>query len=113
MKKSKEMLDIAIICSFYSLIVIIINLFAIFIFTQDLTQIIYWLSFITLIEGGLGLVAGGGSAMYSPILNKAFEKLFNSDPWTYDRQKKTEQQAKKWIITASFLIIEALILSAI
>jgi len=113
MKKSKEILDIAIICSFYSLIVIIINLGVIFIFTQDLTQIIYWLSFITLIEGGLGLVAGGGSAMYSPILNKAFEKLFNSDPWTYDRQKKTEQQAKKWIITASFLIIEALILSAI
>lgn len=113
MKKSKEILDIAIICSFYSLIVIIINLGVIFIFTQDLTQISYWLSFITLIEGGLGLVAGGGSAMYSPILNKAFEKLFNSDPWTYDRQKKTEQQAKKWIITASFLIIEALILSAI
>ena len=44
---------------------------------------------------------------------KAFEKLFNSDPWTYNRQKKTEQQAKKWIITASFLIVEALILSAI
>jgi len=113
MKKIREIMDIAMICSIYSIIVIMINLVAIFIFTQDLTQISYWLSFITLIEGGLGLVAGGGSAMYSPILNKAFEKLFNSDPWTYDRQKKTEQQAKKWIITASFLIIEALILSAI
>lgn len=109
----REIIDIAMICSIYSLIVIMINLVAIFIFTQELTQIIYWLSFITLIEGGLGLVAGGGSAMYSPILNRAFEKLFNSDPWTYNRQKKTERQAKIWIITASFLIIEALILSAI
>lgn len=113
MEKIKEILDISIVSFIYSLIVILINSGVILIFTQDINQIIYWLSFITLIEGGLGLVAGGGTVLYSPIFNKAFEKLFNSEPWNFNRQKKAEQQAKKWIITGSFLIIEALIISAI
>ena len=113
MEKIKEILDISIVSFIYSLIVILINFVLILIFTQEINQIIYWLSFITLIEGGLGLVAGGGTVLYSPIFNKAFEKLFNSEPWNFNRQKKTEQQAKKWIITGSFLIIEALIISAI
>ena len=97
----------------YSLIVILINLVLILIFTQDIIQIIYWLSFITLIEGGLGLIAGGGSVLYSPIFNKATEKLFNSKPWDFKKQKRTEQRAEKWIITSIFLICEALIISAI
>jgi hypothetical protein len=113
MKKIREILDITAASIIYSLIIILINLVIIFIFTQDTNQILYWLSFITLIEGGLVLIAGGGSVLYSPIFNKASEKIFHTEPWDFNRQKRIEQQALKWIITGSFLIIEALIISAI
>ncbi len=113
MQKIREVLNIAIMSIIYSLIVILINAIIIFIFTQDTVQILYWLSFITLIEGGLGLVVGGGTTLYSPILTKTSEKLFNSEAWNYKKQKRVEQQSKKWIIMGSFLIIEALIISAI
>jgi hypothetical protein len=113
MEKARKILDITIMSAIYSLIVVLVNLVVIFLFTQDIIQILYWLSFITLIEGGLGLIAGGGSVLYSPIFNKAFEKIFHSEPWDFKRQKKTEQQALKWIITGSLLIAEALIFSAI
>ena len=113
MKRLREILDITATSIIYSLIVILINLVVIFILTQDIIQSLYWLSLITLIEGALGLIAGGGSVLYSPIFNKAFEKLFNSEPWDFKRQKRTEQQALKWIISSIFLIIEALIISAI
>ena len=113
MNKNKEILDLFSKSFIYSLIIILINLIIIFVFTQDLTQITYWLALISILEGGLALVAGGGTVFYSPMFNKITEKLFNSEPWTYQQQKRTEQQAKKWIITAFFLIIEALIISAI
>jgi hypothetical protein len=113
MKKAREILDNLIISAIYSLMIILVNLIIIFIITQDIIQILYWLSFIILIEGGLVLIAGGGSVLYSPILNKASEKIFHTEPWDFKRQKRTEQQALKWIITGSFLIIEALIISAI
>ena len=113
MQKIREVLNIATMSIIYSLIVILINAVIIFIFTQDTVQILYWLSFITLIEGGLGLVAGGGTTLYSPILAKTSAKLFNSEAWDYKRQKRAEQQSIKWIIMGSFLIIEALIVSAI
>ena len=113
MEKTREILDIAVMGIIYSLIVVLINLVVIFVFTQDIVQILYWLSFVTLIEGGLGLVAGGSSVLYSPMFNRAFEKLFNSEPWDSNRQKRGEQQSKKWIIIGCFLIVEALIVSAI
>jgi hypothetical protein len=113
MKKLRKFLDTTAISLIYSVIIVLINLVAIFIFTQDIFQILYWLSFITLIEGGLGLIAGGGSVLYSPIFNKAFEKIFHSESWDFKRQKRTEQQALKWIITGFLLIVEALIISAI
>jgi hypothetical protein len=113
MKKLRENLDNIAISLIYSLIIVLINLVIIFIFTQDIIQILYWLSFITLIEGGLGLIAGAGSVFYSPIFNKAFEKIFHTEPWDYKKQKRTEQQALKWIITGFLLIAEALIISAI
>jgi hypothetical protein len=113
MKRLREIFDITIASIVYSLIVILINLVIILIFNQDINQILYWLSVVTLIEGALGLIAGGGSVLYSPIFNKAFEKLFNSEPWDFKQQKRTEQRAEKWILAGIFLIIEALIISAI
>ena len=71
------------------------------------------MSLITLIEGGIGLIAAGSTVLYSPILNKATERIFNSEPWNFKRQKKSEQRAIKWILIGCFLVIEALIISAI
>ena len=113
MNKTREILDLFLKSLLYSLIIILINVIIILIFTQDLRQLTYWLSLISILEAGLGLVAGSGTVFYSPIFSKLTEKLFNSEPWTYQRQKRAEQQAKKWIITAFFLIIEALLISAI
>lgn len=113
MSKNKKILEVFLKTFLYSLIIILINLIVIFFFTQDLNQIIYWLSLISLLEGGLGLVAGAGTVFYSPLFSKVTEKIFHSKPWTYKRQKKTEQQAQIWILTAFFLIINALIISTI
>lgn len=113
MSKNKKILEVFLKTFLYSLIIILINLIAIFVLTQDLNQITYWLSLISLLEGGLGLVVGAGTVFYSPIFSKVTEKIFHSKPWNYQRQKKTEQQAQLWILTAFFVIINALIISAI
>jgi hypothetical protein len=96
----------------YSLIVFLID-FILIVFIAGFNQIIYNLSFLMLLEGGIGLAVGGAAASYSPIGAKLSEIIFHSKPWNAKRQREVEQQAKTWIVTGIFLIVVALSLSAI
>ena len=97
----------------YSLIVFFIDAILIIIINWGMNQIGDTLSFLLLVEGGICFVVGGAVALYSPSVGKINEVLFHSKPWNAKRQKEIEKQMAVIIISGIFLIIEALLLSAI
>ena len=97
----------------YSIIIILIDTIMILLFSWGVDTFTYTLSFIILIEGGLGLILGGVSAFYSPSTSKVSEVLFRSKPWNFTRQKEVEKQMGAVIMTSIILIIEALFVSAL
>jgi hypothetical protein len=100
-------------CLLYSLIVILIDFVLIAFLVGGLNQITYSLSFIMLLEGGIGLTVGGAAASYSPLTAKISETVFHSKPWTAKRQREVEAQAREWIVTGTILMLAALLISAV
>lgn len=100
-------------CLLYSSIVILIDFVLIAFLVGGLNQITYSLSFIMLLEGGIGLTVGGATASYSSLTAKIGEVVFHSKPWTAKRQKEAEAQARVWIATGIILITAALLISAV
>lgn len=100
-------------CLVYSLLVVCADFLIVLLFTQEVSQLASTVSFILLIEGGLGLTSGGVAAMYSPIMSKMGEILFRSEPWDAKRQKTAEKQAQLLIIVGFFLLLIGLLISAI
>lgn len=97
----------------YSLTLILIDVILIAFFSGGIdSQINYSLSFVMLLEGGIGLIVGGTVALYSPSLSKMNEVFFHHKPWSYKRQKQIEKQVEPLIIIGLILVIEALLLSA-
>jgi hypothetical protein len=109
----KAVLELLVRCLLYSLVVILIDFVVIFALQRELNQITESLSFVMLLEGGIGLTVGGVVASYSPLGAKIREVFFNSKPWTAERRKEAEKQAEAWIMTAIILVFEALFLSAV
>ncbi len=99
-------------CLVYSAIVTIIDAVIILFFTSQLVQILYALSFVMLVEGGVGLVIGGAMASYSPSIGKIGEVIFRSKPWTAQRRKEAERQGATWIVTGAILVVVGLLVSA-
>jgi hypothetical protein len=97
----------------YSLIVILIDFVLLAFFFGGMNQIASTLSFVLLLEGGISLVAGGATVLYSPSLAKISETIFHSTPWNSKRQKELEKQMNVFIGTGIILVFEALLLSAI
>ena len=106
----KTVLESLVRSSVYSLIIICIDAILIIVFFGGTNQITYNLSFLMLIEGGMGLIVGGVVALYSPSVAKINEVLFHSEPWNAKRQKEIEKQMEVLIVTGSLLLIEALLL---
>ena len=109
----KAVLELLARCLLYSLIVIVIDFVLIFALQGGLNQITESLSFVILLEGGIGLTVGGAAASYSPLGAKITEVFFHSKPWNAKRQKEVEKQARAWIVTGSILVFAALLLSAV
>lgn len=97
----------------YSMIIIVIDTLMIFLLSLEVDTFTYTLSFFVLIEGGLGLIFGSVSVVYSPSTAKLSEVLFRSKPWNFSRQKEIEKQMGAVIATSIILIIEALLVSAL
>ena len=108
----KNVLDLIVKGSIYSLIIFCIDFIIFFIFTGG-SNIISTLSLVVLLEGGLCLVAGSAAVLYSPSIAKINEVLFGSKPWSATRQKQKEKQVQILIGTGAFLVIEGLIISII
>jgi hypothetical protein len=109
----KTVLELLAVCLLYSLIVILIDFVLIFALQRGLDQITESLSFVMLLEGGIGLTVGGAVASYSPLGAKISEVFFHSKPWNAERRKEAEKQAGAWIITGIILVFAALLLSAV
>ena len=110
---AKSVLALFASCLVYSSIVIVIDFVFILFFSQELGQIASSLSFVMLVEGGLGLTIGSAFVFYSPIGSKIGEVLFHSKPWNAKRLKEAEKQAQPWIVTGSILVLAALLISAL
>ena len=113
MKRGKTVIEFLAASLLYSSIVILIDFVIIFFLQEGLNQILDVLSFVLLLEGGIGLTVGGAAASYSPLGAKISEVLFHSEPWNAKRQKEAERHAGLWIVTGVFLVIEALLISAV
>jgi hypothetical protein len=113
MSRLKYVLELLVSSLFYSIVVICVDFLLVLFFTQELKQLLSWVSFILLIEGGLGLILGGIVASYSPVMSKFDEMVFRSEPWSMKRQRAAEQQGQILIITGLFLLLTALLVSAI
>lgn len=109
----KPVLELVASCLVYSLIVMLIDLVAIFFFLRELNQVASSLSFVMLVEGGLGLTVGGAVALYSPTVSKIGEVIYHFKPWSAKRQKAAEKHANVWIVTGVILVFEALLVSAL
>jgi hypothetical protein len=108
----KSLFEFIARCLIYSSIVILIDFVILVFLVGGFSEIIYSLSFVALFEGGISLVVGGAAALYSPASAKISEVIFRTKPWNAKRQKEVETQAKSWIATGLFLVLEALLLSA-
>jgi hypothetical protein len=97
----------------YSLIVILMDTLMIFVLSSGVDTFVYTLSFVMLIEGGLGLLFGSVVVSYSPSTAKLSEVLLHSKPWNLTQQKEIEKQMEAVIITGLLLVIEALLVSAL
>ncbi len=113
MNTRKTVLELLARSLLYSLVVIVIDFVLIFSLKGGLNQITYSLSFVMLLEGGIGLTVGGAVASYSPLSAKISEVLFHSKPWDAKRLKEAEKQARAWIATGIILVFAALLLSAV
>lgn len=111
MIKWKIILNSLIRSLIYSIIIAIFDAIIIFFINWNLTEIVYPLSFILLVEGGVFLIIGGAVSLYTPSVAKINEVMFHSKPWNAKRQKEIEKQMAIFILTGVVLIIEALILS--
>jgi hypothetical protein len=113
MDRLKNAIRLLASCFFYSLIITSINLVILYLFTQDLNQLLYYISLILMLEGALGLIMGGGATMYSPVANKVGEILFKSEPWNAKRQREVEKQGQVLISVGFFLLLIGLLVSAL
>ena len=109
----RTILEFVAKCLIFSFIIILIDFVILFLLAGGLNEIIYSLSFVMLLEGGIGLVVGGGAVLYSPASAKISETIFHTKPWSAKRQKELETQTRSWIITGVFLVLEALLFSAL
>ena len=96
----------------YSLIVIAIDLIVV-IFAGRTDQTSYTLSLVVLLEGGICLIGGGASVLYSPSMAKLNEVLFHSKPWNASQQRQLERQMRVLIGTGALLVAEAMIISMV
>ncbi|MCJ7559249.1 hypothetical protein MUO79_01360 [Candidatus Bathyarchaeota archaeon] len=108
----KTVLELLASCLIYSLVVALIDFVLIFFF-RSLDQIASSLSFVMLVEGGVGLTVGGVVAFFSPLSGKIEEVIFHSDPWNANRQKEAEKQARTWIVTGLLLVLVSFLVSAL
>ncbi|MEM3000511.1 MAG: hypothetical protein QXX34_08320 [Candidatus Bathyarchaeia archaeon] len=96
----------------YSLVVILIDFVLLFAVQGNLNQIAFTLSLLMLLEGGISLTVGGAVAFYSPVGANISEILFHSKPWTAQRQREAEKQARTWIATGIILVLASFVVSA-
>ena len=109
---TRSVLELLASCLVYSFVVMLVDVVLILIFWQDLSQVVSSLSFVLLVEGGLGLIVGGAIGLNSPIISKIGEVFFHSKSGKAKSQKELEKQARTWIVTGIILVFAALLLSA-
>ncbi len=100
-------------CLVYSLIIMTITLVAILFFTRELSQILLFLTYGLLIEGGLAMVTGGATASFSPAIGRVGEAVVHSAPFDAKRLKEAEKRARAWIGTGAFLFLFGLLVSSL
>jgi hypothetical protein len=85
----------------------------VFFFTLGSDRLVFYLSLLLLVEGGLALTVGGTLAFFSPTIGKIGEDVFRREPWDAKKQKAAEKQARAWIITGTFLVFASFLVSAL
>ena len=113
MPKIKPALQLLTSCAIYSLAITAGTLVAVLIITRELEQVLLFLTYGLLIEGGSALVIGGAVANFSPIIGRIGEGVVHSAPWDAKRIRESEKQGRSWIATGALLFLFGLLVSSL
>ena len=113
MTKISAALRLLASCLVYALIAMLVTLVVVVVFTRELEQILLWLTYALLVEGGLALVIGGSVASFSSTFGKIEAVVFRSEPWDAKRLREAERTARVWIVTGLFLFLFGLLVSSV
>ncbi len=100
-------------CLIYSLVIMTVTLVVVLFFTQELSQILLFLTYGLLIEGGLAMVTGGATASFSPAIGRVREVVIHSASFDAAHLKEAEKRARVWIGTGVFLFVFGLLVSSL
>ncbi len=81
--------------------------------TREPVQLVTFLTYGLLIEGGSALVIGGAVANFSPVIGRIGESVTHSTPWDAKRIRESEKQARSWIATGALLFLFGLLVSSL
>jgi hypothetical protein len=112
MNRFKPAIKLIAECFIISLIIALVDFGIIYLLFRNSTMVGYYASLALLLEGGLGLLAGGVLTSFARLFGKIGEKLFKSKPLDATSQKDAEGKAIPWIVTGVFLIFLGFIVSA-
>lgn len=107
----KSVVELIVSCLVYCLGIAFVSFGVLFLFIRDLGKVWSIFPLVLLLEGGLGMIAGGALASFSAPLVRMSEILLRSKPWDGKRQKETEIQARVWIATSFLLILAGFLAS--
>jgi hypothetical protein len=90
-----------------------VTLVAVLILSRDSAQVLFFVTYGLLIEGGSALIVGGAVASFSPAIGKIGESVVHSAPWDAKRIRDSEKQGRAWIATGAFLFLFGLLISSL
>lgn len=112
MSRLKSALMFGASCAVYAAIIAVATSFVILVFTREFEQVVLYLSYAMLLEGGLAFVTGGVVASFAPAVGRISESVLHSKPWDAKRLRDAERQGLYWIVTGVFLFLFGLLVSA-
>lgn len=114
---AREKLRVFFVLSVKSLllcdILVLFNIIIVSFLASDYQVVLYYISLVTLLEGGLGLVIGGLSVVAAgPAITKVQEKLVHGQPYSTKRTRESEARARLFFFFSAYLIVIGFLISA-
>ena len=87
-------------------IILLLDIIIVSISFTDAGVVVYFVSLLMLLEGGMGLVVGGLLVVSAgPGMTKVGERIFHGEPYTVQRYRHREGEARVLFLVSVLLIV--------